>query len=279
MSKVFRNIIAVALVVFITTIVFAGISMRSAAVQGDKIYDVDSLPLNDSVEVVGVPVDDDPWLELEKIIQSYYRDKGRHCSGTITAIDDNGEVEKILEKMTFDYSFFKDRYHSVMGNLEMAQCNGVLVAVDHEHQQVNITNVSEAAGASFLPDLSVFRKLMEQREADLRVTKLGDKKILTIDNIADPSIQGYRIYYDPNSYEVTNMLIGMMRAFSIEEKEDALSPGEYCYYLDVVFEKNEIIGMEKSKFLPIERIVRKENGQWMLAPKYKDFQLTQPALP
>ena len=128
---------------------------------------------------------------------------------------------------------------------------------------------------------------MEKGKAHAMVTQVGNEKVLTIDNINDPDIQGYRIYYSPQTYRVSKMLIGMVRLTPLEdekeEQNNEVKPAEkegnddqidpYYYYLEVLFTQVQPLTLQASDFNPEQKFIRYSQDTLGLTPAYKEYQL------
>jgi hypothetical protein len=132
---------------------------------------------------------------------------------------------------------------------------------------------------------------MEKGKAHALVTRDGDEKILTIDNIGDPDIQGYRIYYSPQTYRIHKMLIGMARLSPLENESDNENEDEeeknktpatagneaevttYYYYLEVLFTQVQPLTLKEKDFNPENKFIKVQNGNITLAPALKEYQL------
>jgi hypothetical protein len=150
-------------------------------------------------------------------------------------------------------------------------------------------------------DISAFKKLMEESKAVAKVTQLGNEKILTIENIQDPQIQGYRIYYDPQTFHISKMLIGMIRLSPLDEamdegieeipadadeskseenntnKEEAETDeaeiDTYTYYLEIIYAETSILNVTEKTFNPENKFISINNKKAELTKPYIGYQL------
>lgn len=228
----------------------------------------------DSVEIVGTPTDEDPWKEVEKLVAAYYDHTGMLYKGTLKVIDDNGEQEKVLEEHPFQYSIFNNSFHYRLAHMEMVSKKNFLLSVDHENKTVMLAPNASMQKTNKTFDIRAFKKVMEKGKARALVTRLGEEKVLTIDHIGDPDIQGYRIYYSPLNYRVHKMLIGMVRLNPLEEAPEIEEEGitEYYYYLEVLYSQIEALGMKEKDFHPEQKFIALKNGQPSLTAEFKDYQ-------
>ena len=239
----------------------------------------------DSVEVVGIPTDDDPWKELEKIVSAYYAKTGIRYKGTIKAIDDNGEKEKVLEENAFEYTMLGKSFHYKLGNIECVQNEKSILLVDHANKTIawspgivysgNSSDGDRQTNVNKLFDIKAFKKTMLDQKANARVTQTDNEKILTIDKITDPSIQGYRLYYSPQTYRIHKMLIGMARLSPLEGTEEETSEGldEYYYYLDVDFTAIDVLSLNEKQFKPENRFIKITKGKLEPMPAYSEYKI------
>ncbi|WP_207516015.1 hypothetical protein [Longitalea luteola] len=245
----------------------------------------------DSVEMVGTPTDDDPWKEVAKLVNAYYQKGGVEYKGFIKVIDDNGNEEKVMEEHPFEYTIFNTDYYYHLATMEVVKKKDLLLAVDNEKKTISIARNAVVPKGNKVFDMRAFKKVMEKGKAHALVTRLGDEKVLTIDNINDPDIQGYRIYYSPQTYRVHRMLIGMARLNPLEDesqkedKELANTANEeaeidtYYYYLEILFKEVEPLSLQAKDFSPEKRFMQLNQDSITLTPAYKDYELLNPLEP
>jgi hypothetical protein len=235
------------------------------------------------VEKPGVPTGDDPWKEMDKLISSYYNEKGVMFKGTLKVIDDNEETEKIIENHNFEYASLNGEFYYSITGIEVVRKRDLVLVADHANKVVAISNAIEPAGRknSFF-DISEFKKIMEETKAVAEVTQEGDKKILTIDNIADPMIQGYRIYYDPVTYRIEKMLIGMVRLYSVgnetanvtaEEEVEEEGLETFTYYMEILYKEANVLELKNGGFRPEAKFIHKTGNTMQLTSAFKSYQL------
>jgi hypothetical protein len=236
---------------------------------------------------------DDPWKEIEHIVSHYYQKSGISYSGSMKLIDDNNDEEKILEEMSFDYTLVGDEYYYNMGSFEFINKNNFLLAVDNGSKTISISHQPQSSTqGSQLFNLSDFKKILEQKGAEAKVTQVADEKIITVDNIQDPSIQGYRIFYSPSTYQVRKMEIGMVRLSSLDDNENDRRETQtkakdqnnkvieennelttYTYFLEVNYTKIKPLTLEKGAFTPENKFITITNNKIQLMPAYSDYSL------
>lgn len=241
---------------------------------------------DDFPDDVGNVTDDDAWKEMNQLVTAYYDPGGVRFSGHIRLIDDNGEEEQVIEDQPFEYQVKDANFYYSLAKMEVVNSNNLLLLVDNQNK---ILTVGESEGKAERTsntrffDIEAFKKLMQERKAVAKVTKLGDEKVLTIDNIEDPQIQGYRIYYDPTTYNIHKMLVGMVRLSPLDEnsesnKQDAADSetggiDTYTYYMEVYYDSIQSLKLGKSIFRPETRFVIKEGKELKVAPAFKDYRL------
>jgi hypothetical protein len=232
----------------------------------------------DSVEVIGTPTNDDPWQEVKKLVAAYYNNSGIVYKGTMKVIDGNQETEKVIEEQPFEYSILNNDYHYRLAHMEMVSRKNFLLAVDHNNKTISIAPNGAMSHTNKTFDIRAFKKIMEKGQAQARVTQLGEEKILTIDHIADPDIQGYRIHYSPVNYRIKKMLIGMARLEPLEEDKvgegsDDETVDTWYYYLEVLFTQVDLLGLNEKDFHPENKFIEVHDGRWSLTPAFKEYQL------
>ena len=251
----------------------------------------------EQVEYAGEPTNDDPWKEIDKLIKVYYDKHGVSFKGKVKLIDDNSDKEKIIEEDQFEYSISGADFYYRLGQIEVVNNHGLALLADHSNKFITASfSNTPATPAKKIFDISEFKKLMEERKADAKVTQLGEEKILTIDNIVDPQIQGYRIYYNPQTYQVSKMLIGMLRLSPLDEDEGGVedistSPDQnneksnnensgnadeietYTYYLEITYDEMKILDLTAVDFTPEKKFIVINKDKIELAQNYKNYQL------
>lgn len=229
---------------------------------------------------------DDPWQEVAQVVSNYYNPGGITYKGKMKLVDDNGEAEKTIEEMDFEYTLLGDEYHFRMGTMEVVRKDDRMLAVDHSSKTVALSRQQGNGTAVQLFDMAQFRKVMEEKKASAKVSLLNGQKIITIDEINDPSIQGYRIYYDPVTYRIARIEIGMLRLAPLEETEETavkeeektLSEEEeeiptYTYYLEVNYTEIKTLALKKKEFSPESKFIRTGSSELELTPAYRDYNL------
>jgi hypothetical protein len=229
---------------------------------------------------------------MANLIKEYYNKKGIKYGGTIKVIDDNQPVEKVIEEQPFEYTILNGNYYYRLGPMELVCKKNFLLSVDNDNKTISFSkNVAFHTGGHKVFDIRNFKKLLHKGGANAQVTQDGNEKILTIDHIADPNIQGYRIYYSPKDYKVHKMLIGMLRLNSLDDEagvdgnqqsasvqDQSDSTGNfittYSYYLEVIFSQVQHLSLQENEFNPENKFITAINDAGvLLTPAYKDYQL------
>jgi hypothetical protein len=234
----------------------------------------------------GLPTGDDPWKEMDKLVTAYYDKQGVVYKGLIRLIDDNQETEKVLEEHTFEYTSFKESFRYLMDSIEVINQKGYILFADHRSKLVSLSENQEDA-SSRLFNMEEFQKLMQEQHVHAEVTQSGGEKILTIDSIQHPQIQGYQIYYDPATYQISKMLIGMLRFSPLDDEdnieaddagifssEDPTGNGEietYTYYVEINYKKSE--QLQNQMIMSINRFLQIDANQVSLQPGFSNYQL------
>jgi len=254
----------------------------------------------EQAEDIGISTDDDPWNEMDKLVAAYYNKKGVSFKGQVKLIDDNGENEKIIEEQDFEFSVLGENFYYRLGNMEVVNKPDMVLVADHANKFISVSPVSASAGkVSKFFDISEFKKLMEERKASVKITQLGDQKMLTIENIEDPQVQGYRIYYDPGTYRISKILIGMLRLSPLSDDDNGIAelPGSastnnediktesdkeetddttietYTYYMEIVYNEMKILTVTKQSFNPENKFISKNKNKIELTAAFKNYQL------
>ena len=252
----------------------------------------------DEVEDIGQLTNDDPWKEVDQLVAANSSSQGVSIKGTIKLIDDNSDKEKVLEDQDFEYSFVGRNLYQRVGNMEFITRSDMVLVADHNNKFIAVSNVesSENKINKFF-DIKEFKKMMEERKAKLKVTQSGEQKLLTVEDIEDPQVQGYRIYYDPETYKINKILIGMLRLSPISGDEEGAdeSPGSsdnkteskkeetdpendleietYTYYLEIIYSEMKILGEKEDSFHPENKFIVKTKDKFELTPAFNKYQL------
>jgi hypothetical protein len=238
---------------------------------------------------IGEPTGDDPWHELDNLVKTYYPKSGISYEGLVKLYDGNGDSDKLLEEKKFEYTYFNDEYSYTFSPLEVINKKNYTVIVNHDEKLIAVApkHTAKKKHHDFL-DLADFRKIMEQQKANITVTKRGEEKILTIDSLQDPDIQGYRIYYSPGTYQINKVLVGMVRLYSLDEESDNeqikekpkyKNPdnmdevNEYVYYLEINYSVTKPLLLKPGEFNPENKFVRIDGKKIELAPEFKAYEL------
>jgi hypothetical protein len=263
-----------------------------------NISTADAVPpeVVDKEEDTGVPTGDDPWEEMNNLVTAYYNDHGVYYKGNIKLIDDNGDKEKILENHPFEYSFFNGDFQYTLDSMEFINQQSYVLAIDYRGKFISFSRGPGTSAAGKLFDIDAFKKLMVSQKAHAVITQSGNEKMITIDSIQDPQIQGYRIYYDPQTYKIEKMLIGMVRLTPLEdpgqenytETTAGKAPGQpvneteededtelttYSYYVEIHYNEGHSLALQKGQFNPVQKFVKIGGDKIELQPAYGNYEL------
>lgn len=229
-------------------------------------------------------VDADPWEELQQITDAYSHPSGISYKGQIKVIDASGDQEKVLEETPFEYTLHGDAYHYLLGDVEMVRKNNLGLLVNHSAKVIALTPKASSGAGPF--DLNDFRKQLENAKATLKVSELNGDRVLTVDELADPTIQGYRVFYAPDSYRIRRVELGMQRLSPLEEGEadrlelptDASStePTElrvYTYFVELNFSSVQPLNLKKGEFRPEVKFITYDQHTLKLTPAYSAYTL------
>ena len=288
-------------VLFVTGLVFIGLAavtkkIKSPANNIQKVNDEKA----DTTENIGTLTNDDPWKEINNLVNTNADQEGATYSGTIKLIDDNGDDEKILEEYPFEYSQYKGSSYSRLASMEYINKDDLMVVIDNNDKSIAISSRRNSKMKNDVFDIVKFKKIIGERKATLKVTQLGNQKILTVENIQDPGIQGYRVYYTPVTYRISKVLIGMIRLSPLEEEqspgssdespekqnaatpqnseEDSVSDDEieietYTYYVEVDYASVKKLILKEDDFAPENKFFGYKNGKIELTDAYKGYEL------
>src|SRR5688572_4650849 len=129
----------------------------------------------DQVEDIGTPTNDDPWNEMDKLVAAYYNKQGVSFKGLIKLIDDNGENEKVIEEQNFEYSVLGKNLYYRLGNMEFVSKPDIVLVADHTNKFISVSIVTPMNDITKnIFDITEFKKLMEGRKAEAKVTQLGN---------------------------------------------------------------------------------------------------------
>ncbi|HEV7782328.1 MAG TPA: hypothetical protein VGO58_13735 [Chitinophagaceae bacterium] len=238
---------------------------------------------------IGIATNDDPWKEMEKLVEGYYGGEQQvFYSGTMKLFDDNEEKQKVLEEHAFDYSFFRGQYYYKLGEIECVAKDGFILMVNHGDRTMSLAPVLQStAKQESILDMKKFREMMEAGKATAKVTQNGADKIITVNNVQDPAVQGYQVFYDPASYRIRKIVIGMIRfepldavtenanAASVKEETelDEMEIAGYSYVLEILYEKTSLIPTGKNDFNPENKFIRIDGDHYRPVEAYKNYQL------
>lgn len=239
----------------------------------------------------GLPTGDDPWAEIDQLVKAYQINGGVVYRGIVKLIDDNGENEKLLETHPFEYSFYKGHFHYSLDSMEFVSQKDLVLFVDHRNKLISLSPQQlQQHAAVKLFDIDAFAKAMKAQHAYALVTQSGNEKMLTIDSIQDATVQGYRIYYDPATYKISKMLIGMQRLSPLDEEqiseessgdmENDTSTGDdeivvetYDYYLEIIYMESQPLVFAKDQFNPAGKFIEWADKTALVKPRYKNYEL------
>lgn len=229
----------------------------------------------------GTPTGDDPFTELGQLVNTYYKGDQISLKGTVRLIDDNYEEDKLIGEYPFSYQYNAGDFYYSLDSMEFISQQEKLLAVDHRGKSITLSSAGGMKNIPGLFNIGDFRKLVEAQKASAEVTQSGNLKMLTLENIQDPQIQGYRIYYDPSTYAITKILIGMVRPGPLEETENekkdntANEMGDiyaYSYYMEINYNSREVLG-RKTAFNPLARFIFSQGNAFNLQPAYTTYEL------
>lgn len=276
----YKNILVVSAVLLLSLGTYA-----ITKITGEKHVAADEQKTNAETTDNEVTTNDDPWKEIEKIVAGYYGNEGINYKGTMQLLDESTEKEKVLEQMNFEYSILGSEYYYKMGNFECVNKEDLLMVIDNDSKSISVTRQNQPASQKMIFNPDDFKKILEQKSGIVKVTKEGNEKIITIDSIQDATVQGYRIHYDPSTYRINKLEIGMVRLNSLRESEDTNSQEQnvgseqseeiptYTYLLEINYEKVTLLSLKKESFHPENKFININQNIIQLAPAYSSYSL------
>jgi len=257
----------------------------------------------EQAEIPGTPTNDDPWKEMDKLVHAYYGTNGISYKGLIKLIDDNGDQEKVLEEHGFEYAFSRNNFQYSLDSMEFINQDKYIMAVDHRNKLISLSAAGKQQTGTQLFDMEEFKKIMQEQKANAEVTQSGNEKMLTIDNIQHPQIQGYRIYYDPQTYKINKMLIGMLRLSPLTEEDENYIENDspvanesdtkeaeknevsreeteldtYSYYVEIIYRESHELSTGEKGFDPIQKFVKISKDKIELQPAFTAYELLHTA--
>jgi hypothetical protein len=239
---------------------------------------------------IGEPTGDDPWKEFDNLIKAYYVKSGVLCQGTMKLFDGNGEKDKLLEEKRFEFTRFHDEYVYSLEPFEVVNKKNYTVIVNYDDKQIAVVPKKIQRKAGDLFSMADFKKIFQEQKANIKVTQLGNEKILTVDSVQDPQIQGYRIYYSPQTYRINKILIGMARLSPLDDEvnqgdqtkgelpndaddDDSTGIDEYYYYLEINYLVVNPISIQSGTFNPENKFVKIDGKKIELTPEFKEYEL------
>lgn len=243
-----------------------------------------------------VATGEDPWAEIEKVVNAYYHKDGILYEGTMKLIDGSQAEERTIEETKFSYSISGNDFHYRLGAMEVVNKKDLLLAIDHDTKTMLLSLKPTLKENHQLFDLATFKRLLEERKADAKVSQTNSGKIITIDNIEDPAVQGYRIYYNPATYQIYKMELGMQRYSPVEEltgpagenksdesdkiplnedqeTEENTDLGSYTYYLEVSYSRIQPLA-SGTAFRPEEKFIKITRDTIQLTDEFKGYTIS-----
>lgn len=295
-SKFRRNVVLVVLLVP-ATIAFVYAQTVRYKVNRDVTQTENEKVVTAPADEEEIPTGDDPWKEMDNLVANYYGKQGVSYSGTIKVIDDNQEEEKVIEENPFEYAVGGPRFTYRIGDMEVVYREDMALFIDHLNKTINMTSrQKEKYKPRKFFDIAEFKKTMKEYQAEARVSREGHLKVLTVENIQDPQMQGYKIYYDPNNYQITKLLVGMLRLTPLNDEEGSLAETEdqtksnaldesgsqdsdeegiitYTYYIEMTYAQRKEMGIRWKDYYPERKFIIQEKNGVLLTPAYSEYQL------
>ncbi len=292
MKKNFVKISGGIVLVIVLILVYTAAVTQTSRVSKNPEKKITAGVTDEGAVDIGEPTGDDPWEELDKLVKAYYVKTGAFYQGTIKLFDGNGDNDKLLEEKKFEYTCFSNEYSYSLAPFEIVSKKNYTVIVNHDDKLVAVVpKITEKIKNKDLFNLSDFKKMIEEQKANIKVTQLGNEKILTVDSIQSPDIQGYRIYYSPQTYRISKMLIGMSRLSPLIDESDVSQKKteeitqqetvitdedeieEYYYYLEINYSVITALSLHQGEFNPENKFVKIDGKKIELTAEFKEYQL------
>lgn len=237
-----------------------------------------------------ISLDIDPWKEIENIVQNYYSKEGITYTGKMTLVDDSKGEDKTIEEMEFEYTFLDNGYDYHLGPMDIISIGDLNISVDQNLKTIVVSRARDVKVSPQIFNIEAFKKILTDKKAEVSVSQLNKERIITVDNLEDPTIQGYRLYYDENTYRIHKMEIGMVRLSPVDDGNQAKnqiidstdsandSKGEiktYTYFLNIVYSEGKNLSLSKEEFHPEKKFIQTDGKTIVLAPAYKDYTLVK----
>jgi hypothetical protein len=163
-------------------------------------------------------VDADPWQEMNKIIYSMEQAFPFIQDGSVLLRDENG---KIIEKKDFHADYYDSvTLHYSLAQVEMLHTPKWEAIIDHDQNMIALSRVAKAkntAGAGSF-DIIKLRAMFESGQFGWKVLQNNDgMRALYSEDFASGSLSGMRIQYQPSSYSLVSVQMGLPKFVSTED--------------------------------------------------------------
>jgi hypothetical protein len=279
------------LVVLAGTAAITGVWKNAATNNGEIAADA----VTDKVmDEAGKPTGDDPWNEMKKLVDNYYGG-GQQVTftGKMKLFDDNEDESTLIEERSFSYSMCAGQFYYMLGSIECVKQRNFIMLVNHDDKSIAVSAIIPGSGKDKgMMDFEKFKDIMSNTNVDAEVTQTGTEKVITVNNLPDPTIQGYQVFYDPITYKVHKIIVGMIRLTPLDQlegglqselgtvPEEGLNDGDdestvkgYSYKLEIIYETNEVTRGNESTFHPEKKFIIITGNHIDPTEAFKNYQL------
>lgn len=207
---------------------------------------------------------------------------GQQCielSGEMVLIDATKDEEKIVEQHPFQWWFGNGLTSFLLDSVMVVQDTSYSLQVDHREETIQILPMKKDSAVQW--SLGQILTSLKDMQAKITLENEGAYKVLTVDSLALPDFQGYRIFVDPRSYEVKKILIGMNRlqplgSTGFDPQDEEL----YTYFLEIRYNQRKPVSKTEMPRLEQYVQVSPENpGEFVPVPGYQRYTMAaQPEL-
>lgn len=169
--------------------------------QGLKL-NTDSSVSDTDGEDFGQLLDDDPLEEFKRIMHNYKSDLD--AKGTINLFK-NDEKGVPFEKTSFMVSKRSVNYFYRVDSVDIIQTGAHLLTIDHRAGMMLIDSSLEGMKNGMM-SLDSMKVILDAGNTKTALFINSGMKLLRIENTGDPAVYAIRIYYHPQTYEISKIV-------------------------------------------------------------------------
>ncbi|HUC80965.1 MAG TPA: hypothetical protein VMR70_08620 [Flavisolibacter sp.] len=149
---------------------------------------------------------DDPWSELERIYQVFKQNGFVSYTGTMVLKEEEGT--DILESADFSGEINGRDHRYTIDSVEFIHKGGLSLNVFHRDKLVIAGKENLAANAQWnYANIDSLKAFAKREGASAQVFLDKQLKVLKIENVGNSDVLGYEIYYDPQGYSVSSVVL------------------------------------------------------------------------